>query len=134
MTMNSPESLTVLYNLATKDSKDKQQSVETAELMREVGLKCIGFNGVRLLPHHLIQYLTRDRSQGQSTAWAPSVPLSQKISSNPSLQPQHGKPTQKISMPSSPAANHSGHPYTAPSTRSSTPNSLIRTPICPSSS
>jgi len=46
MTMNSPESLTELYNLATSSSKDKAQSVETAELMREIGLKCIGFNGV----------------------------------------------------------------------------------------
>ncbi|CZT53112.1 probable conserved mitochondrial protein [Rhynchosporium secalis] len=46
MTMNSPESLTELFNLATKDSKSKTESVETAELMREVGLKCIGFNGV----------------------------------------------------------------------------------------
>lgn len=47
MTMNSPESLTELYNLATDRSKDKKQSIETAELMREIGLKCIGFNGVR---------------------------------------------------------------------------------------
>lgn len=46
MTMNSPDGLTELYNLATGGSKDKKQSVETAELMREVGLKCIGFNGV----------------------------------------------------------------------------------------
>jgi hypothetical protein len=50
MTMNSPESLTALYNLATDNSKDKQKSVKTAELMREVGLKCIGFNGVCLVP------------------------------------------------------------------------------------
>ena len=47
MTMNSPEGLKQLYDLATEKSKDKKQSVETAELMREVGLKCIGFNGVR---------------------------------------------------------------------------------------
>ena len=45
MTMNSPDGLTQLYNLATSGSKDKNQSVETAEIMREVGLKCIGFNG-----------------------------------------------------------------------------------------
>ena len=49
MTMNSPESLAELYNLATAPREDKQQAVETAELMREIGLKCIGFNGVRLL-------------------------------------------------------------------------------------
>jgi hypothetical protein len=45
MTMNSPEALTELFNLATT-SKDKAQAVHTAELMREVGLKCIGLNGV----------------------------------------------------------------------------------------
>ncbi|KAG9235088.1 hypothetical protein BJ875DRAFT_504250 [Amylocarpus encephaloides] len=46
MTMNSPDSLAELYNLATSSSKEHIQSVRTAELMREVGLKCIGFNGV----------------------------------------------------------------------------------------
>jgi hypothetical protein len=48
--MNSPESLTELYTLATEGSKDKTESVQTAELMREIGLKCIGFNGVSLPP------------------------------------------------------------------------------------
>ncbi|OQE46523.1 hypothetical protein PENCOP_c001G06010 [Penicillium coprophilum] len=43
MTMNSPESLAALYELASTNS-DKQ--VDTAELMREVGLKCISFNGI----------------------------------------------------------------------------------------
>ncbi|CAI7609614.1 unnamed protein product [Penicillium glandicola] len=43
MTMNSPESLAALYEVAGTNS-DKQ--VETAELMREVGLKCISFNGI----------------------------------------------------------------------------------------
>jgi hypothetical protein len=55
MTMNSPDGLTELYSLATAGSKDKKQSVDTAELMREIGLKCIGFNGVCLpqsLPSH----------------------------------------------------------------------------------
>jgi hypothetical protein len=60
MTMNSPESLTALYNLATENSKDKQNSVKAAELMREVGLKCIGFNGVRILILLLEQDLTCD--------------------------------------------------------------------------
>ncbi|TVY82490.1 Dol-P-Man:Man(5)GlcNAc(2)-PP-Dol alpha-1,3-mannosyltransferase [Lachnellula suecica] len=46
MTMNSPDGLKELYNIATDSSKDKAHSVATAELMREVGLKCIGFNGV----------------------------------------------------------------------------------------
>ncbi|KAJ5295076.1 hypothetical protein PENANT_c035G02945 [Penicillium antarcticum] len=44
MTMNSPESLTALYNLASNTTPT--QSLETAELMREVGLKCISFNGI----------------------------------------------------------------------------------------
>ncbi|RDL40114.1 putative conserved mitochondrial protein [Venustampulla echinocandica] len=46
VTMNSPEALAQLYNLATSSSKDKAQSVQTAELMREVGLKCMGLNGI----------------------------------------------------------------------------------------
>ncbi|KAJ5350547.1 hypothetical protein N7541_008274 [Penicillium brevicompactum] len=41
MTMNSPESLTALFDLAAADKQ-----VETAELIREVGLKCISFNGI----------------------------------------------------------------------------------------
>jgi len=45
MTMNSPNGLTQLYELATS-SKDKKEAVTTAELMREVGLKCISFNGI----------------------------------------------------------------------------------------
>ncbi|KAJ5179251.1 hypothetical protein N7492_002461 [Penicillium capsulatum] len=43
MTMNSPESLTALYQLAATTSPN---TVETAELIREVGLKCISFNGI----------------------------------------------------------------------------------------
>ncbi|PSS23477.1 hypothetical protein M430DRAFT_117704 [Amorphotheca resinae ATCC 22711] len=45
MTMNSPDALTELFSLATSKA-DKAQAVQTAELMREIGLKCIGFNGV----------------------------------------------------------------------------------------
>ena len=45
MTMNSPESLTALHHLASADG-DLKTAVAHAELMREVGLKCIGFNGV----------------------------------------------------------------------------------------
>lgn len=44
MTMNSPESMLELYRLATRTHEGKD--VYAAELMREVGLKCIGFNGV----------------------------------------------------------------------------------------
>lgn len=42
MTMNSPDSLAELFHAASPD----HDAVATAELMREVGLKCIGFNGV----------------------------------------------------------------------------------------
>ncbi|APA10422.1 hypothetical protein sscle_06g051920 [Sclerotinia sclerotiorum 1980 UF-70] len=45
MTMNSPDSMLELFRLATKD-KDHAQTVKTVEQMREVGLKCIGFNGI----------------------------------------------------------------------------------------
>lgn len=48
MTMNSPESMLELYRLATTASSGKESQVDAAELMREVGLKCIGFNGVCL--------------------------------------------------------------------------------------
>ncbi|KAI4736381.1 hypothetical protein E4T50_13103 [Aureobasidium sp. EXF-12298] len=42
MTMNSPDSLAELFHAASPE----HDAVATAELMREVGLKCIGFNGV----------------------------------------------------------------------------------------
>lgn len=45
MTMNSPASMKELFDIATA-SKDQKVAVETAEIMREVGLKCIGFNGI----------------------------------------------------------------------------------------
>src|SRR5690349_10879172 len=43
MTMNSPDSLTALYHVAAQDPSEK---VAVAEFMREVGLKCISFNGI----------------------------------------------------------------------------------------
>ncbi|ORY18326.1 hypothetical protein BCR34DRAFT_621456 [Clohesyomyces aquaticus] len=45
MTMNSPDAMIVLYQAATAD-KSQKETVEIVEFMREVGLKCIGFNGV----------------------------------------------------------------------------------------
>ncbi|KAF2796376.1 hypothetical protein K505DRAFT_415779 [Melanomma pulvis-pyrius CBS 109.77] len=45
MTMNSPDSMLALFNSASA-SKPATEGVAIAELMREVGLKCIGFNGV----------------------------------------------------------------------------------------
>ena len=50
MTLNSPESLLQLYALANSTTSSTTNPTDhplyTAELMREVGLKCIGFNGV----------------------------------------------------------------------------------------
>ena len=45
MTMNSPASLATLHALASSQ-QPLDIRVANAELMREVGLKCIGFNGV----------------------------------------------------------------------------------------
>ncbi|KAL9084006.1 MAG: hypothetical protein Q9165_008282 [Trypethelium subeluteriae] len=45
MTMNSPDSMSILYKLASS-SQPQSHAVATAELMREIGLKCISFNGV----------------------------------------------------------------------------------------
>lgn len=60
MTMNSPDSLVELYHVAAPEN----DSVQTAELMREVGLKCIGFNGVSI-------------PSASSTSPLPSLPLRQ---------------------------------------------------------
>ena len=54
MTMNSPDSMSILYQVAT-NSQGAEEQVRTAELMREVGLKCIGFNGVSF-PQFLKNY------------------------------------------------------------------------------
>lgn len=45
MTMNSPESLTTLHALVTAE-RSHEQTVDITEAMREVGLKCISFNGI----------------------------------------------------------------------------------------
>ncbi|KAF2129472.1 hypothetical protein P153DRAFT_431423 [Dothidotthia symphoricarpi CBS 119687] len=45
MTMNSPDSMAALYKY-TSESKSQGESVAIAEFMREVALKCIGFNGI----------------------------------------------------------------------------------------
>ncbi|KAK5170335.1 uncharacterized protein LTR77_004922 [Saxophila tyrrhenica] len=47
-TLNSPDSLLELYKLANdaKFKRNENHGVWTAELMREIGLKCIGLNGV----------------------------------------------------------------------------------------
>lgn len=46
-TLNSPESLAQLFHTATSSSAPKPEPpVAAAELIREVGLKCISFNGI----------------------------------------------------------------------------------------
>lgn len=48
MTLNSPDSLVVLHQIATnpQSTPSPEQPEPVAELIREVGLKCIGFNGI----------------------------------------------------------------------------------------
>jgi hypothetical protein len=46
MTLNSPQSLLNLHSLASTHPESKLTPTETAEMMREVGLKCISFNGI----------------------------------------------------------------------------------------
>jgi len=45
MTMNSPESLLELYKVS-READTTRTPEQTAALMREVGLKCISFNGI----------------------------------------------------------------------------------------
>lgn len=61
MTMNSPDSLSELYQAASPEG----DAVQTAELMREVGLKCIGFNGVSFFPFPSSSPPQRDESTDQ---------------------------------------------------------------------
>ena len=46
MTMNSPQSMTALFQHSSA-SRPLNEAVTVAEFMREVGLRCIGINGVR---------------------------------------------------------------------------------------
>ena len=48
VTVNSPDSLCALYDFASEGDKGGKGR-DTAGVMREVGLKCISFNGVRLI-------------------------------------------------------------------------------------
>ncbi|CAG9994070.1 unnamed protein product [Clonostachys byssicola] len=48
-TLNSPDSLTILHDVASSPghhNPNPSDPVQTAELIREVGLKCISFNGI----------------------------------------------------------------------------------------
>jgi hypothetical protein len=46
MTLNSPESMIILFQYATAP-RSLDESVAIAEFMREIGLRCMGINGVR---------------------------------------------------------------------------------------
>ncbi|TFA99895.1 Dol-P-Man [Trichoderma ghanense] len=46
-TLNSPDALSILHNVASAERGNSQTAqVRTAEFIREVGLKCISFNGI----------------------------------------------------------------------------------------
>ncbi|KAK1760117.1 hypothetical protein QBC47DRAFT_408224 [Echria macrotheca] len=45
-TLNSPASLAILHDVATTASSSSESALSAAELIREVGLKCISFNGI----------------------------------------------------------------------------------------
>lgn len=46
ITLNSPDALAVLWRVASESPTPALPPVASAELIREVGLKCIGFNGI----------------------------------------------------------------------------------------
>ncbi|KAG8676285.1 hypothetical protein FPOAC2_02379 [Fusarium poae] len=73
-TLNSPDSLPVLHRVAS--SKDPNSAVQNAEFIREVGLKCISFNGI-------------PRTINSLNAFYASLPESvrSKLSTKPSRQP-----------------------------------------------
>ncbi|KAK7996739.1 aldehyde dehydrogenase [Apiospora arundinis] len=45
-TMNCPDAMTSIFHLANEKSDNPHSSTKNAELIREVGLKCISFNGI----------------------------------------------------------------------------------------
>lgn len=46
ITLNSPDALAVLWRVASEQQTSTLSPVASAELIREIGLKCIGFNGI----------------------------------------------------------------------------------------
>ncbi|KAJ4325212.1 hypothetical protein N0V84_003594 [Fusarium piperis] len=73
-TLNSPDSLPVLHRVAS--SKHPDSAVQNAEFIREVGLKCIGFNGI-------------PRTINSLNAFHASLPedVASKLSTTPSRRP-----------------------------------------------
>ncbi|KAM5356671.1 hypothetical protein ACJ41O_003317 [Fusarium nematophilum] len=73
-TLNSPDSLPILHRVAS--SRQPGSAVQTAEYIREVGLKCISFNGI-------------PRTINSLNAFHASLPedVASKLSTTPSRQP-----------------------------------------------
>ncbi|KAM5517340.1 hypothetical protein FOXYSP1_04291 [Fusarium oxysporum f. sp. phaseoli] len=73
-TLNSPDSLPVLHRVAS--AKDPNSAVQNAEFIREVGLKCISFNGI-------------PRTINSLNAFHASLPeeVTSKLCTKPSRQP-----------------------------------------------
>ncbi|KAF4337721.1 conserved mitochondrial [Fusarium beomiforme] len=73
-TLNSPDSLPVLHRVAS--AKDPNSAVQNAEFIREVGLKCISFNGI-------------PRTINSLNAFYASLPedITSKLCTKPSRQP-----------------------------------------------
>ncbi|KAF4440381.1 putative conserved mitochondrial protein [Fusarium austroafricanum] len=73
-TLNSPDSLPVLHRVAS--AKDPASAVQNAEFIREVGLKCISFNGI-------------PRTINSLNAFHASLPeeVTSKLCTKPSRQP-----------------------------------------------
>jgi hypothetical protein len=75
MTLNSPDSLLALHSL-TSQTHPSSNPTANAELMREVGLKCIGFNGVPRTINCLNAFYTGLPPSVSSTlSTAPTRPL-----------------------------------------------------------
>ncbi|KAL6900348.1 hypothetical protein GGI43DRAFT_383826 [Trichoderma evansii] len=74
-TLNSPDALSILHGIATAERGGSSAAeVRTAEFIREVGLKCISFNGIprtinclnafhASLPEHVTAALSREPSR-----------------------------------------------------------------------
>jgi hypothetical protein len=134
MTMNSPDSLLELHRVATSSSSQPQK-VYAAELMREVGLKCISFNGIPRtinclgafsagLPTEISSALSKLPTRSLSTSNLPSV-LKRGLSLWDSVyHPFSKKLTDKLaqSHPDLPVYIHEGHYATVLSDPPPSPN------------
>jgi hypothetical protein len=112
MTMNSPESMIALYN-STSASRPQSEGVAIAEFMREIGLKCIGFNGVcSTFASTKRSIIDITRSHEQLTCSTPFAPNSPR-QSHPRSTPSHRAiPMPRILSQQTHAAENCGTPST----------------------